>query len=201
VLKMFLCQVPDLRPQDRQRTWQAQTTPHFNMNWLEQSLTGGFPTQQVATTHYQAHNGATGRAYMGGGSMPSVKRGQPQSRRVHSSWTDRPSWIQKGQAFLDGGSYLMSSGGSGDVYASQSRLCMVGNVRGGSSSMWSEGHSGDMLSISEDNSEDYRQLAPLQYAVSRRYGMWDVGCGVWGVGLGALCYASRGPYGRREEEM
>jgi len=97
------CQVHDLKPQDRQGSWQPamQHQTHSHGNWSDSSLMSGPASHRIATPQYNPHNSSAGP--QGGfvnmhahSSMQNLYDHQPPHmlRRNHSA--GQPSWLQGG---------------------------------------------------------------------------------------------------------
>lgn len=148
-------QVHDLKPQDRQGTWQAPIMQQMHTNsWTDSSMMGGLPSHRIATPQFTPHTGSGGPVFMNMNgsqqfsSMPNMNPAPPMARRNDSG--GQPSWLQGGSVPPRVPSATM------DVFASTG-----GSVVGA----WGLSQSAEMLSISEDNAQEYRHLDASQYPV------------------------------------
>ena len=129
------------------RGWQGSYMQPAHSTWGEPSVAGGLGSQRISTPH----SGSAGPVFMsmsGQGQQLAglTTGGAPLMRRSHSG--GQPSWLQSGVPARVPSANM-------DVFAAT-----------GASGSWGLSQSAEMLSISEDNAEEYRHIDASQYPVS-----------------------------------
>ena len=126
----------------------------MHTSWADPSIMGGLPSHRMATPQFATHNGTGGGGHMSGqqpyANVAAGAGGPTMLRRNNSATQGTPSWLQ-------GGSFpARVPSANMDLFAST----------GGSVGSWGLSQSAEMLSISEDNAEQYQHVAAAAYAVN-----------------------------------
>lgn len=140
----------DMKPHDMPGSSRGRHGSYMqpaHSTWGEPSVVGGLASQRISTPYA----GSAGPVFMNmngqGQQLGGVPTGSaPLMRRSHSG--GQPSWLQSGVP-------ARVPSASMDVFAAT-----------GASGSWGLSQSAEMLSISEDNAEEYRHIDASQYPVS-----------------------------------